>query len=135
MSTTQPTISQDAKDLIERMHLAIGIPYYDPTIFHEDAELHEPSELPYGGIHRGAEMFSVFEKVNAAVNRPTITLEDFLYNNGRAIGVMSAQTKSGEAFQALEEFLIRDNRIARIRIFFFDVGPMKRALAAAGITS
>jgi ketosteroid isomerase-like protein len=136
MSTVEHTEAEagSVKAAVERLYAALRRGDLEGAVacLHPDAELHEPPDLPYGGVHRGsAEILPVFAQVGPAVDRSTINREAYMEQDGRGIFVMETTTILGEKIRVIEEFLVHDERIARIRIFFWDVGPMNRALAAA----
>jgi hypothetical protein len=75
-------------------------------------------------------MLPIFQTVGPMVDATTITMEAFLEDGERGLAVARSTAVTGEPLEAIEEFLVRDGKIARIRVFMHNISPMVRAHAA-----
>jgi ketosteroid isomerase-like protein len=96
-------------------------------VLHEDAELHQPPTLPYGGVHRGrGPLMELWKEVIVPLHdHTTLELDCFLVDGDRALVIASADTTNGgKSTVACQDFVVRDGRIASIRMFWFDPTPV-----------
>jgi len=140
VSTVERTSSQTTKAVVERFYAAIFA--WDEEALreclHENAELHQPPTLPYGGVYRGpAAMMELWKNVILPLaDAGATTLETFVADGDVAVAVASTKTAAtSKEITACEEYTVRDGRIARIRMFWFDPTPVAEAAAAAGVSA
>jgi ketosteroid isomerase-like protein len=130
MSTAQAGDAQSATSVVERFHAAMMA--WDEealrSLLHEDAELHQPPTLPYGGIYRGpAEMMKLWKNVVLPLANSTATYVDSTIADGDHVVVIAGSTMNDKPVLACEDYLVRDGKIARIRMFWFDPTPVATA--------
>jgi ketosteroid isomerase-like protein len=128
--------TETTRDVIRRFYAAIG--KWDEeglrAVLHEDAELHQPPTLPYGGVYRGPDaMLELWKNVVLPQASGPSSLEATIVEGDRGVVVINT-SRIGEPALAVEEYVVRDGRIARIRMFWFDPTPVAEAArrAAAG---
>jgi ketosteroid isomerase-like protein len=105
-------------------------------VFHDDAELHQPPNLPYGGIYRGVgEMVQLWRTVVIPLADLSTAFLDSMVIDGEhavTIGGMNMAT-SGAPSLVCEDYLVRDGKISRIRVFWFDPSPVIAQAIANGV--
>lgn len=117
-----------ALDVVQRFHQAML--NWDEVamreLIHSDAELHQPDLLPYGGIYRGPdEMLALWTQIMNLLDGATASVEYVLSDRERVSAVArSKTTASGRDALVSEDYLVRDGRIDRIRVFWFDPTPL-----------
>jgi ketosteroid isomerase-like protein len=130
---------QSTRAAVERFYAAIGAMDEEGlrAVFHEDAELHQPPTLPYGGVYRGVdEMLKLWQGTVLKLGDPTsFVMEGFLVDGDTAAVIVSSKgATTGKPVLACEEYTVRDGKISRIRMFWFDPTPFAEeanALAAS----
>ncbi len=138
MSTDQPredAQSQATRTVIERFYASLGKWDEDAirSCLHEDAELHQPTTLPYGGIYRGpAAMMDLWKNIVLRLSEPGTAYIDTMVIEGDKAVVIAGSNRagSGKPTLACEDYVVRDGRIARIRMFWFDPRPVAEAAEA-----
>jgi ketosteroid isomerase-like protein len=121
--------AQTTKAVVERFYAAMGSWDEDDlrAILHDDAELHQPPTLPYGGIYHGAEeMLPLWKDIALHLADPTsFVMERVLVDGDRVTVVASSKgATTGKPMVATEEYTVRDGKVARIRMFWFDTTPV-----------
>ena len=138
MSTAETVDSQSAKAVLERFYAAMMAWDEDElrAVLHEDAELHQPPTLPYGGVYRGPdEMMKLWKNVILPLANPEATYVDCMIADGDHVAVIAGSAMNEKPVLACEDYLVRDGRIARIRMFWFDPRPVAEAAVAAGVAA
>jgi ketosteroid isomerase-like protein len=129
---------ENAKAVLERFYAAMMAWDEDElrAVLTEDAELHQPPTLPYGRIYRGPdEMIELWKNVILPMANPEKSFVDFIIADDEHAAVVAGSEMNGKPVLACEDYLVRDGRIARIRMFWFDPTPVAEAAAAAGVTA
>jgi ketosteroid isomerase-like protein len=123
------------REVIERFYASLAS--WDEeairSCLHEDAELHQPPTLPYGGVYRGPDaMMKLWKDIVLRLAEPGTGSIDTKVVQGEQAMVVAASRRrgSGKPTLACEEYLLRDGRIARIRMFWFDPRPVAEAAEA-----
>lgn len=117
-----------ASEVVQRFHAAML--QWDEDVMrevlHEEAELHQPPALPYGGIYRGhEEMFALWKRIMGLLDGSTASVEYSLAGDEVVAAVAHTKTlRSGRDALVSEDYLVRDGRISRIRVFWFDPSPL-----------
>lgn len=129
------TAEQGTRAVVERFYAALAGWDEDAVraCLHEDAELHQSPALPFGGVYRGADaMMPLWKDVVLRLADPeSFRMEGFYVDGEVAVVVASAKAViEGEAVLSCEEYTVRDGRIARIRVFWFDPAPVAAAAGA-----
>lgn len=133
--------SQRTKEVLERFYAAI-LSWDEPALAElvdENAELHQPPTLPYGKIYRGRdELMEVWKNVILPLADAGTAYVDNMIFEGEFAAVIAGAKMSGKDTLACEEYHVRDGRIVRIRMFWFDPSPVAEAanaMAPASATS
>lgn len=88
----------------------------------DDVEVHEPGCLPYGGVYRGNDGVSrLFPLVAQCLDVGAFRVDAIVADGDRAIGMLRTVVRStGQPIEVAEESIVRDGKIARVRVFVFD---------------
>jgi ketosteroid isomerase-like protein len=136
VSTVERTDSETTRAVIERFYAAIGAWDEDGlrAVLHEDAELHQPPTLPYGGVYRGPDaMMELWKNVILPMADATDFFLDAMVVDGEHGMVVAGSKMNDKPVLACEQYTVRDGRIARIRMFWFDPTPVAETAIAAGV--
>ncbi len=130
------TNSHDAKAVVGQFYAAIG--GWDEealrAVLHEDAELHQPATLPYGGVYRGPDaMMKLWKDVILPLSSPDDFVLEAMAVDGDRVAVLIRSKMNDKPVFACEKYTVRDGRIAEIRMYWFDPTPVAEAAAAAGV--
>jgi len=108
----------------------------DPEAFfaclHEDIEISEPACLPYGGTHRGVgAVKELFAAVSLILDVPSIKVDRIVTEADRAVCFVTAALRDGGAtVEIAEEWVVRDGKAWRGRVFYFDPTPVLETVEA-----
>lgn len=134
MSRTSEDIVMDVLNTIERRDLARL-----PGLYHPEVEFSWPPGLPYGGVFRG----SAIGEMNASFAATWGPLQPsererrldprVVASSGGDVVVnyhWRALDKAGRRFETetLAHYSVRDDRLARAQMFYFDLAGMLRYL-------
>lgn len=130
--------SQTTKQVLERFHAAIMS--WDTSelaaVVDENAELHQPPNLPYGGIYRGREqMMELWKNVILPMAEPGTSFLDNMIFDGEYAAVIAGGKMKGKDTLVCEDYHVRDGRIVRIRVFWHDPTPVVEAATAFAASS
>lgn len=94
------------------------------SYFSSDVAVSEPPFLPYGGKHSGIASFqALFGEIAKYLDLSSLKLDSILADDDVAMAFMHVKAiKGGRDVQMAERLVIRDGKIAEIRIFFHDLG-------------
>jgi ketosteroid isomerase-like protein len=138
MSAAEQTEADITRSVMERFYAAV-VALDEPALrelVHEDAELHQPPNLPYGGIYRGvSEMLELWKTVVIPLADVTTAFVDsMVIEGGHAVAIAGANmARSGNPSLACEDYLVRDGKIARIRMFWYDPTPVIEEAISNGV--
>jgi ketosteroid isomerase-like protein len=121
--------SAETRRTIEAFYGAIGAWDADALrqVLHDDAELHQSPHLPYGRIYRGPEeMMELWKNVILPLADPgSAEVDTMIFDGDHAAVIASAKSVHGaRTMTACEDYVVRDGKIARIRVFWFDPDPV-----------
>ncbi len=130
MATTEPTAEQVTKETMERFYAAIMS--WDEAalaeVVDENAELHQPPTVPYGKIYRGRkEMMELWKNTILPLADDGTAFVDNMIFGGEFAVVIAGAKMDGKDTLASEEYHVRDGRIVRIRMFWWDPSPVAEA--------
>jgi ketosteroid isomerase-like protein len=140
VSTVEQTDSQATREVMQRFYTAIMS--WDVAaikeVVAEDAELHQPPTLHYGGIYRGREaMMKLWQDtVLPLADGTTAYIDSMVIDGNQAVCIAGAEM-DGKPTLACEDYLVENGQIRRIRMFWQDYRPVaeaadRRKAAAAG---
>ena len=130
VATTERSDAQVTKETIERFYAAIMEWDEDAVreVVDENAELHQPPTVPYGKIYRGPqEMMGVWKNVILPLADSGTAYVDNMIIEGEFAAVIAGAKMDGKDTLACEEYHVRDGRIVRIRMFWWDPAPVAEA--------
>jgi ketosteroid isomerase-like protein len=130
--------SETTKQVLERFYTAVlGWDEAALTeLVDENAELHQPPTLPYGKVYRGREeMMEIWKNVILRLGEPNTAFVDNMIVQGEYAAVIAGGKMRGKDALACEEYHVRDGRIVRIRMFWFDPTPVAEAANALAATT
>lgn len=130
--------SEVTKQVLERFYAAV-LSWDEPALVElvdEHAELHQPPTLPYGKVYRGREeLMEVWKNVVLPLAEVSTAFVDTMIIDGEHAAVISGAKMSGKDTLACEEYHVRDGRIVRIRMFWYDPTPVAEAANALASAS
>jgi ketosteroid isomerase-like protein len=130
------TDTEATREVIKRFYAAIAGWDEDElrAVVHQDAELHQPPTLPYGGVYRGLEEMMPLWKniVLPSGDKGNAYVDSMIVEGDRAV-VIAGNTRDGKPSLACEDYLVRDGQIVRIRMFWFDPTPVVEAVVNRGL--
>lgn len=125
--------SETTKQVLERFYTAV-LGWDEAALVElvdENAELHQPPVLPYGKVYRGRdEMMKVWKNVILRLAEPSTAFVDNMIVQGEYAAVIAGGKMQGKDTLACEEYHVRDGRIVRIRMFWYDPTPVAEAANA-----
>lgn len=100
---------------------------------HEDLVLHEPPQLPWGGVYHGPAGFQeLFARASPYIDVAGATIESVIADGDRVASVMHVPIfGSNVRATVAETWTVWDRQIVLGRVYWFDVGLLPgRAVAA-----
>ena len=93
----------------------------------QDFEEQVPPVLPWGGIHRGQEVFrtKVMPQVAAAIDFNTMSLVSLSADGDHVAALLTAKSSGGEEIWIAEHWTLRDGKVLASRVFYFDTRPLE----------
>lgn len=93
---------------------------------HEEFEENVPSVLPWGGVHRGPDAFfrDVLPKFGAAVDLQSIRVVSLSADGEHVAALLSGRSTAGDELWIAEHWILRDEKLWRMRNFYFDTAPL-----------
>ena len=95
---------------------------------HEDFEESVPPILPWGGVHRGPDAIfgEVLPKFAAAVDAASLRLVSLAADGDLVAALLTARSATGDELWIAEHWILRDEKVWRMRNFYFDTTPLQR---------
>lgn len=92
-----------------------------------DFEEQVPPVLPWGGIHRGQEVFvtKVMPRVAAAIDFGTMRLVSISADRDHVAALLTAKSAGGDEIWIAEHWTVRAGKVLAIRVFYFDTRPLE----------
>ncbi|WP_369254345.1 nuclear transport factor 2 family protein [Streptomyces sp. R35] len=96
---------------------------------HEDFEEYIPPVLPWGGVRRGPDAFKneVLPLLSEALDFGTMRLESLSADGDHVAGLLTAESTKGDDLHIVEHWTLRDGKVWRMRVFYFDTTPLLAA--------
>jgi len=117
------TRSEESKQTVKAMYDA-GVSGDSAGFFrviHENAEVHEPPCLPYGGSYRGhGAIGSLAIHIGKFLDLSTLKVDHMLAEGDLVLASVRVKTRSGNEIEMLEQSRVRNGKIVDLRIFYFD---------------
>ena len=95
---------------------------------HEDFEESVPPILPWGGVHHGPDALfrDVLPKFAAAVDVASIRLVSLSVDGDHVAALLSARSAAGDELWIAEHWILRDEKVWRMRNFYYDTTPLTK---------
>jgi ketosteroid isomerase-like protein len=103
-----------------------------PAAMDNDFEEYVPSELPWGGTHRGPIAFvnDVLPRLAAAVDFGRMRLVSVSADGDHVAALLTTYTLSGEELWIAEHWTLRNGKLWRLRVFYHDTRPLESSAAS-----
>ena len=98
-----------------------------PAAMHEDFEESIPPILPWGGVYRDRDAFErdMFPKLRAVVDFASFQLVSLSADGDHVAALLTARSIAGEEIWVAEHWIMRDEKVWRMRVFYFDTIPLQ----------
>jgi uncharacterized protein len=132
---TSPEHSQRNREFVRALYVASfagGIDAF-PKAMAPDFIADVSPQLPWGGVHRGADEFvnRVLPQLAAAIDFSSMRLESVSADGDRAAALLNARTTLGADFWLAEHWVIQAGKLQRLRVFCYDTGSLEAPPAPA----
>lgn len=123
----------DSKDAVLRFYEAVAS--CDPSALaatvHADFRAEAPRMLPWGGVAEGRDAFldRILPQLAANLNLETLKIASIYGEAEKIFATLTAETISGEPVMLGEDWTLRDNKPASVRVYWFGPRPITDALA------
>jgi len=93
----------------------------------EDFEAHVPPVLPWGGVQHGPEAFltNVLPQLAAAVDFASMRLVSISADGDHVAALLTARSAGGDELWIAEHWVVRDDKLWRLRVFYHDTRPLE----------
>ena len=100
----------------------------------EDFEAHVPPVLPWGGVQHGPEAFlsNVLPQLAAAIDFASMRLVSISADGDRVAALLTARSAGGDELWIAEHWVVRDDKLWRLRVFYHDTRPLESPRTAVG---
>jgi len=98
-----------------------------PNAMLDDFEAHVPPVLPWGGVQHGPEAFTanVLPQLAAAVDFASMRLVSISADGDRVAALLTARSAGREELWIAEHWIVHDERLWRLRVFYHDTRPLE----------
>ena len=121
---TSPEHDAHNRDFLRATYLAslAGDADAFPKAMAPNFEAEVSPQLPWGGVHRGADEFVnvVLPQLAAAIDFSSMRLVSVSADGDRAAALLNARTTQGADFWLAEHWVIQADKLQRLRVFCFD---------------
>jgi uncharacterized protein len=132
---TSPEHSERNREFVRALYVASFAGDIDafPKAMAPDFIADVSPQLPWGGVHRGADEFvnRVLPQLAAAIDFSSMRLESISADGDRAAALLNARTTLGADFWLAEHWVIRAGKLQRLRVFCYDTRSLEAAPAPA----
>jgi ketosteroid isomerase-like protein len=100
----------------------------------EDFEADVPAVLPWGGVQRGPEAFltDVLPQLAAAIDFASMRLVSISADGEHVAALLTARSAGGDELWLAEHWIVRDEKLWRLRVFYHDTRPLEGPRNATG---
>jgi hypothetical protein len=92
------------------------------AVLDPQVKIHEPPNLPYGGLYEGRESFlQIYEQVIKLADPTQIELISATADAERAVLLMTIPLLSGERFYVTEHWCLTNGLVTDVRVFWFEI--------------
>jgi uncharacterized protein len=132
---TSPEHSERNREFVRALYVASFAGDIDafPKAMAPDFIADVSPQLPWGGVHRGADEFvnRVLPQLSAAIDFSSMRLESISADDDRAAALLNARTTLGADFWLAEHWVIQAGKLHRLRVFCYDTRSLKAPPAPA----
>ena len=122
--SSQSSATEISRQIVTQFYESLAAGKFEEVMacLHPDVEIHEPDCLPYGGVYRGHDgVQELFSQALKYLDVSVFKIEAIVADGDRVVGfIHTAVAGSRASALVAEESLIRDGKIARVRVFQFD---------------
>jgi ketosteroid isomerase-like protein len=95
----------------------------------EDFEADVPPVLPWGGVQHGPEAFltNVLPRLAAAIDFTSMRLISISADGDHVAALLTARSAGGVELWIAEHWVVRDDKLWRLRVFYHDTRPLESA--------
>jgi ketosteroid isomerase-like protein len=119
---------QRNRDLVRSIYKASFSGDVNPFVDAMDEDFTEfvPPILPWGGTHRGSEVFltEVMPQVAAAIDFDSMRLISISADGDHVAALLTARTPAGAEIWIAEHWTLREGKAWRLRVFYHDTQPL-----------
>jgi ketosteroid isomerase-like protein len=96
------------------------------AVISPDVVVTEPQFLPYGGSYRSIdELAGLFAEVTQLLDLPNLTVDHLIADGDHVLGLIRVPIIGQDSEVTLAELsIIRDGKVAEMRIYFHDAGTL-----------
>jgi ketosteroid isomerase-like protein len=100
----------------------------------EDFEAHVPPVLPWGGVQHGPEAFltNVLPQLAAAIDFASMRLVSISADGDHVAALLTARSAGGDELWIAEHWVVRNEKLWRLRVFYHDTRPLESPRTAVG---
>jgi ketosteroid isomerase-like protein len=117
----------DGKTAVMRFYEAMGTgnPATIADTIHEDFSYEAPPMLPWGGITQGrdAVLAGVLPQLASAMDAASLRIESLVGEEDRVFVTVLAETAGGQPVRLCEDWTVRGDKPAAVRVYWFDPRP------------
>jgi ketosteroid isomerase-like protein len=105
-----------------------------PDAMLDDFEAYVPPVLPWGGVQHGPEAFltNVLPQLAAVVDFATMRLVSISADGDRVAALLTARSAGGDELWIAEHWALRNEKLWRLRVFYYDTRPLESPRTAIG---
>ena len=98
-----------------------------PDAMLEGFEAYVPPVLPWGGVQHGPEAFltNVLPQLAAAVDFASMRLVSISADGEHVAALLTARSAGGDELWIAEHWVVRDDKLWRLRVFYHDTRPLE----------
>ena len=126
---TSPEHDNGNRDLLRALYLASfgGDVGAFPKAMASDFEAHVPPLLPWGGVHRGPDEFVnvVLPQLAVAIDFGSMRLDSISAAGEHVAALLNARTALGTEIWIAEHWVIRDDQLQQLRVFYDDTRSLE----------
>ena len=128
-AVTSPEHDNRNRDFLRGLYLASFGGDVDafPKAMANDFEAHVPPLLPWGGVHRGPDEFVkvVLPQLAVAIDFGSMRLDSISAAGDHVAALLNARTALGTDIWIAEHWVVRDDKLQRLRVFYDDTRSLE----------
>src|SRR5271170_6058758 len=123
------TVSSDSKKTVQALYDAAAAGDVERFLgtMHPQFQAKLPGYLPWGGVHNGPDEFktNVLLGMASTIDLGSLKLQSMFGEGDKVFATATAKAlRSGEEFMIGEDWTVKDGKVYRLRLFYFDPTPV-----------